>query len=135
MLGELRLIHTSERKMRCVFHTLVVRRDALKEKYSGGVKAFAEKHNPRCNKDLAIICAMSGSDLDEPLLYLRRSGLKSDEDYIYFHALTLPERIMHEMPEFAAEMDFGTDWLRGYPHDGGMMVYHVGEECLEEDQD
>ena len=135
MLGELRLIHTSERKMRCVFHTLVVRRDALKEKYSGGVKAFAEKHHPQCNKDLAIICAMSGSDLDEPILYLRRSGLKSDEDYIYFHALTLPGRIMHEMPELAEETDFGTDWLRGYPHDGGMKVYHVREEYLEEDED
>jgi hypothetical protein len=136
MLGELRLIHVSERKMRCVFHTLVVKRNALKEKYDGGVKAFAEKHVARFNKDLAIICVMSGEDLDEAILYIRRSGLKLDEDYKYFHALTITsEEIIHEMPELAEETDFGTEWLRGYPHDRGMMVYYVDEECSEKEDD
>ena len=135
MLGDLQLIHTSKRKMRCVFHTLVVRRDALKEKYSGGVKAFAEKHGARCNNDLAIICAMSGGDLDEAILYLKRSGFVSGQDYICFHALTfIPSEILDEIMGSSGEMDFGTDWLRGHPHNGGVMVYYVGEECLEEDE-
>lgn len=127
MLEELRLIHSSEEEIRCVFHSLVIRKEALREKYTGGVKAFAERHVARFNNGLGVICAMSAEDLDEALFYIRRNGLISGDDYVYFHALTLPERIIGEMPELGEETDFGTTWLRGYPNDGVMLVYYQEE--------
>ena len=70
MYPRLRLIIDAHEPIRCVFHTLVVRTNAVSKKYKGGIRAFVETHKPRGNRSLMALCAMSEEDLSESILDL-----------------------------------------------------------------
>jgi len=130
MYPNLRVIYDSEKPVRCVFNTLVVKTQSLKKKYEGGLAAFVNRYQPQCCKGLAVLCAMGTEDLYEPIEDLERSGLVGQEDFACFDASSLAlgvevmRRLGHETP---SDVKLPLTWLKGYARDGGVEVYLV--EC------
>jgi hypothetical protein len=131
MYPQLRIVFNADEPIRCVFHTLVVRINALREKYKGGVRAFVETHKPRCNSSLVALCAMSEEDLYEPILDLEKNGLVAEEDFESFDAagrvigFAMSLKVGMGYPE---ELKFDAPWLKGFVSNGGVMVYLSGFE-------
>ena len=121
----LRIIFSSDDEIRCVFHTLVVKTESLKIKYPGGVRAFVEQYNGRCNKKLAVICGMGEEDLDDAFTDIENSGLIDRLDFAYFDAsrdameYALFKKLYGKM---GRQVDFSIDWIEGYVHNGGTIV-------------
>ena len=55
-----------QEKLGCASFTLVIKNDSLKQKYSGGLKAFIEKYHATCNRHISVTCDM-GSEIGETL--------------------------------------------------------------------
>ena len=68
------LLYTTQRKLRCVFYSLVIKTQALKQKYPGGIRGFGKKEGGRYNKQITVCCYM-GSDVDDACLDLKEKGL------------------------------------------------------------
>ena len=131
MISEMRMTHTSRKKMRCVFFTLVIRRAALKEKYEGGLRAFIDKYHARTNRYLVVMCVMSGAYLEEPCRDITNSGLKNKEDFLWIEAMDTLTGESGEKIKVKLGLDkpFNVDnsnWLKGDYKDGGMMIWYVG---------
>jgi len=125
MYPTLQLILNSESPVRCVFYTLVVRMDALRDKYRGGVKAFVDRYKPHCGKGIAVLCAIGGQDLEEPILDIEKNGLVGEKEFACFDAFcqAITYELMHKIgTEKGAEVTFPIPWLRGYVENGGVMV-------------
>ncbi len=130
MYEDLALRFNSEEHIRCVFHTLVIRMDSLKDKYKGGVRTFVEKHAPICNRKLAVTCAMGGEDLEGVIKDMVECGLIGQEDFACFDAMS--EAMGYELMKSGGEsperdVTFVINWLKGYIHKGGVNVYWSGE--------
>jgi hypothetical protein len=125
------LLFESEVKMRCAFLSLVIKTDALRRKYEGGVRAFVEKHQAHCNRDLVVLCAMCPEDLNDPLLDIEKSGLDGEEDFAIFDAfqkaLGIEMAREHGM-EVEQEVRFPMGWLKGFVQRGGIMVQLADSE-------
>jgi hypothetical protein len=125
------VLFVSAKELRCAFFSLVIKTDALRRKYEGGVRAFVEKYEARCNRDLVVLCAMSSDDLSEPILDLEGSGLNGKDDFACFDAASLAVGL--EMgrkmgSQEGPEVKFPIPWLKGYVQKGGVMVYLTGPE-------
>jgi len=130
MYPNLRVIYDSEKPVRCVFYTLVVKTESLRQKYEGGIAAFVNRYQPQCCKGLAVLCAMGTEDLYEPIEDLERSGLVGKEDFACFDASSLAlgvEVMSRRRHEIGLDVKLPLQWLKGYAKDGGVEVYLV--EC------
>ena len=110
--------YTSNREIRCAFFTLVIRNEALEEKYKGGLEAFVNKYLCEYNDDITKRIAMAADYLGPALDEIEESGLLSETDYLLFDAsghILCPE-------EDYTEAYLGVDWLKGYYLDSGTMV-------------
>ena len=122
-MGNLYVVFEEGKEIACVFHTIVVRNQALAEKYPGGLKAFTEKNLAKCNRDLAVFCDM-GSDIGDVWRELVDHGLAPEEDFIAFDAtshtmgLGIPGK---ENTEKAIEFD--VPWLEGRCAKEGAYVW------------
>jgi hypothetical protein len=68
-------------------------------------------------------------DLEEALEDIKSNGLIRRKDYTYFDASD--EAIVYEFSrihglETSIEVEFPLDWLKGYIHNGGTMIYYSG---------
>ena len=118
------VVFNAHKEIKCVFFTLAVKTAALKQKYLGGLKAFVQKYNVRCNRSLAVIVAMNGLDLKEPLADLKKNKLIADEDYVYFDA-TADFMWKGE----GVDADLPVPWLKGVTSGNGMKVIYCIFEC------
>jgi hypothetical protein len=121
----LRLLLDAEKEIRCAFYTVAVRMDAIKSKYKGGLRAFVERYAPRCNRKLAVLCAMDSDDLSEPILDLEASGLNGSDDFACFDAARMAigcEMTLKMGSGEGSEVRFPLLWLKGYAQNGGVMV-------------
>ena len=115
------VVFNSDKEIKCVFLSVVVKTTALKEKYPGGLRAYVQKYNVRCNRNLAVIVAMNHLDLEEPIADLEKNGLIPDVDYLYFDA-TIDFMCKGE----GVDADLPVDWLKGVTSGEGMKVCYNG---------
>jgi hypothetical protein len=125
------LLFESEARMRCAFYSLVIKTGALRRKYEGGMRAFVEKYQARCNRDLVALCSMGPEELNDPLHDIEESGLEGEEDFVVFDAFR--EAIGIEMArehgtEVGEEVRFSARWLRGFVQKSGVMVHLTDSE-------
>jgi hypothetical protein len=123
------LLFESEKEIRCTFFSMVIKTAALRRKYEGGIKAFAERYQARCNRDLVVLCRMRSEELSDPLHDIEQSGLHGEEDFALFDAFR--EAIGIEMArergmDVAEEVRFSTRWLKGFVQKTGVVV-HLAE--------
>ena len=125
MWRDFRQVFNSDKEIRCVHFSLLVKTEALKQKYKGGLPAYLEKHGAWCNRELAIICWMSMNDLNDAMEDLYNSGFVYEEDWVVFDVL----RVVHEHEflgrqtgDLSNDVKLKVDWLTGRIHDGGIMV-------------
>lgn len=115
----MRLVFDSGESLKCVFFSLVVKTEALKQKYEGGLRAFVEEHDAWCNKDIVVLFAMGGFDLEDATRDLDDNGLIHGEDYVRFDPTPYAWHA-----EEGQEIDLGVEWLKGHVQGGGAMVYY-----------
>jgi hypothetical protein len=106
----------------------VVRTEVLKSKYKGGIAAFLERHGARCNRTFAYLWSMSEYDLADPIVDLQMSGLTSNIDFVSFEptwkamGVEMAEKLGIKTKKW---VKFPDEWLGGYVHNGGMIVYYI----------
>jgi len=83
---------TSEPEISCVFYTLVIRNEAINQKYEGGLKAFVAEHRTQYNNDITVMCFMSSDNLYDASEMLQNKGLKWEEDFTYFDATAMSRK-------------------------------------------
>ena len=126
---DLRIVFQASEYIGCVFLSLVVKIDSLNEKYPGGIKAFDQKHNVTCNRDLAVICAMALDDLAEAVSDLDTHGFVNGDDVVLFDAASDVlaqvafehsglDNALHDY----SKPDLGVNWLEGVIIKGKMML-------------
>ena len=112
--------HKDQKELKTVFYTVVVRNDALRTKYPGGVAAYHRKHKPTANRDICISCFMGG-DVDACIDDLLLCGLMPPDDFICFDA---NDGTMFRTAEEieGKTRDMGVSWLSGRYHNGYLWV-------------
>jgi len=108
--------YTPEEEIRCVSYGLVVRNQALENKWRGGLKDYLRKYGSAYNDKIAVNCEM-GFYFDKQLNDLADNGLDMNEDFTLFDAGA--DRILND----GESCPTNADWLGGYCHDGGVMVF------------
>jgi DNA-directed RNA polymerase subunit RPC12/RpoP len=123
------LLYTSNKELRCVFFSLVVRNAALDEKYQGGATAFAQKHDGEMNQHLTVVFSMGTEGINDAANDLLADGFEGSEDFICFDA-TSEYLIPAAYDEKAAgkEIRFNVEWVRGFVRGGYVWVYYTGVE-------
>ena len=123
------LLFEAEKEIRCAFLSLVIKTDALRRKYGGGVRAFVEKYQARCNRDLVVLCSMGPEELNDPLHDIEQSGLDGEEDFAVFDAFQKALGIeMARERGMEEEVRFSTRWLKGFVQRGGVVVHFADSE-------
>lgn len=105
-----------EAEIRCVFYTLAVRNEALKKKWRDGLYDYWRRYRTEHNDSITATCFM-GPYWDEQFKKLIENGLEEGKDFILFDASDVI--LMKDFQPF----HFRVDWLDGYVHKTGVMVY------------
>ena len=83
-MNHLYLAHNrSKKKIPIAFNTIVVRNQAIQDKYPGGMTAFFARHMPVCNDDITVCCSMC-EEIEEVYDDLVDNGFRRREDFAYF---------------------------------------------------
>ena len=119
--------YTSSPQLRCVFYTIVIRNEALQEKYPGGREAFINRYKAPSNDRITVYCDM-GSDIGDVFRDLEDCGLVDFEDFTTFDA---GESAMWcccepDMGERPFPVDTQVEWLKGEYRDGIVWVWFCG---------
>ena len=86
MNDHLWLTYEDTEKIKIASNTIVVRMEALRAKYAGGLQAFFKLYGVRCNRQIAIMCSMNDLDINDFAEDLERHGLIGQEDYTLIEA-------------------------------------------------
>jgi len=125
-MRNLYVVHDSSEVVKCSFLTFVVRTKSIDTKFPGGLKAFAEKHGPRCNNDLAVICAMNGNEL-EPVLQDLQDHAFDKGDALFFDAASY--LLAASMTGEYGQIEFCTPWLKSEcTQEGFFVTYNESQE-------
>ena len=100
---------TSEPEISCVFYTLVIRNEAINQKYEGGLKAFIAEHWTKYNNDITVMLFMGSDNLFDASDMLQNRGFKWEEDFTYFDATAMSRK----KPKVET-IPFKVKWLKGY---------------------
>jgi hypothetical protein len=100
---------TAEPEISCVFYTMVIRNEAINQKYEGGLKAFVSEHLVKYNDSIAVMLFMGSDNLYDASEMLQNKGLKWEEDFTYFDATAMSRK----KPKVKI-IPFEVQWLKGY---------------------
>jgi hypothetical protein len=119
--------YTSSPQLRCVFYTIVIRNEALQEKYPGGREAFINRYKAPSNDRITVYCDM-GSDIGDVFRDLEECGMEDFEDFTTLDAgesdlwcCCKPEMRKRPFP-----VDTQVVWLKGEYRDGTVWVWFRG---------
>ncbi len=115
------LTYTADKEILCDFSTLVVKTEALRQKFDGGLSAFIERHEAQCNRDIAVLFDMATGYLDDAIEDLDLNGLVFGEDYLAFESYRYTW-----FRDEGQEVDLEVPWLTGRVKDVGMVVSYTG---------
>ena len=124
------VVHSSQKEIKCVFYTVIVRNKAIMKKYFGGVRAFTENHKASCNVDISSTFHM-GDGVNVVCADLEINGFDHGIDFVVFDSAGFALGIT-ECGRKVAEpqsVDMGVPWLRGRYSGGYVYVwYDLGED-------
>jgi hypothetical protein len=123
-----RLIFQEGRYVKCIYFSLVIKMEALENKYPGGPKGFSERYIFKCNRDIAVIVAMSFGYLDEVMIDLEKAGLVYGKDTFIFDATRLG--VWHTCHAKDDKVDIRVDWLVGEAFHGDALAVGLKEERM-----
>jgi hypothetical protein len=107
----------SEPELPCVFYTVVIRNEAINQKYEGGIKAFVTKHGVKYNDDLSVMIFMAPSGVEDTEEMLKKLGFKREDDFTWFEASEMARR-----KPTVKIIPFKAKWLKGYCSKGRAYV-------------
>jgi len=110
--------YNSKKELICVFFTLVIRNQALEDKYPGGHKSFLRKYGGEYNDEITLNCFMA-PEFDDEIEDLDKSGLVANEDFVLFD-VGIP---LYEIEDYRP-FKTGVGWLSGYYKQGSVMIKH-----------
>ncbi len=127
------LMYQSAGELRCAFITIVVKNEALKAKYPGGIEAYARKFHARFNDRITVTCSMG--EIDDNISALKKHDVSADEcvmvdftDYSLMNSVAefLPETVKLTEPY---EIDMGVKWLKAWADKGQFYVEYIGGDA------
>ena len=114
---DLLIVHSAEKEIKAVFHTVVIKNESLARHYKGGMKGFMDKYRARCNLNITVKCFIGFYDEAYELLKdLKIKGLKFNKDYIYFDTaryLSVTTWRRSRGITCLDRVDTGVKWLKG----------------------
>ena len=105
----LHLAYDSVQKIKCHFYTLIVRNEALEQKYKGGLIRFLDRHKYTSNESISYGYHMGG-DYDKIIDDLVDNGLKGKDDFWMVEAPVCLFSMAASGQQ--CEIDVGVDWLK-----------------------
>ena len=126
-MTNLHVAYTSFPKLRCVFCTIIIRKQSLQEKYPGGLEAFVNHYGVQCNDRIAVYCDM-GSDVGDVLMVLHQCGMKEFEDFATLDTVDA-EMLCCAFPEMRERpfpVDTRVGWLKAQFWHGNVWVWYCG---------
>jgi len=123
----LHVIHNENKKLKCVFNTLVIKNESLNRSYTGGLIGFLDKHGGECNGRITVVCFMGG-DVYDTADDLIENGLKIVEDFEFIDAGRYAMGMNSPYNKKGSHnVNVGVEWLRGRYAQGGIYVWYVDE--------
>ncbi len=123
------VVHSSQKEIKCIFCTVIVRNEALMEKYSGGIRASTENHKASCNVDISSTFHM-GDGVNVVCADLEINGFDHGIDFVVFDsagfALSLTD-LGRKVAE-PQSVDMGVPWLKGRYSGGYVYVWYELEK-------
>lgn len=116
---------TTDREIRCVFHTVVVRAASVRGKFGGGVPQALESAPAVFNDEIVVLSYLNGAEAAGAIDILDHEGFVEGKDYCYFDA-TRATMYPGGRPARAQlqTIDLGCPWLGAYVSlKGELMVY------------
>jgi hypothetical protein len=108
--------YNPEKEFKCVFFTLVIRNQALENKYPGGHIAYPIKYGGEYNDQITLNSFMA-PEFDEEIEDLEQNGLIANEDYLLFDVGILP----HEIEDYTP-FKTSVSWFSGYYKKGSIII-------------
>ncbi|MFO7964020.1 MAG: hypothetical protein R6U50_08890 [Desulfobacterales bacterium] len=125
------LVHTSRKRMRCVFNSLVIRNDSIKAKYQGGLRRFHQTHGGMTNNDISVFVSMD-DEVDGVVMDLIDNGLSNGQDFTFVDAGGFSIYASMSNEDYPQDVQLQVDWLKGRYAEGGIWVWLVeGDNYLE----
>jgi len=123
------VVHRSQKEIKCVFCTVIVRNQALMEKYFGGVRAFTGNHKASCNVDISSTFHM-GDGVNVVCADLEKNQLNHGIDFVVFDSAGFALSLTDLGRKFAEpqSVDMGVPWLRGRYSGGYVYVWYELEK-------
>jgi hypothetical protein len=119
------VVHNSEERFRCAFYTLVIKNKALEKHYNSGLNGFMNKYGARCNNLITVWCDM-GSEINDAIEDLIKSGLTIDEDFAFIDAGSFAMyQSMCNNNARRNHVDVGASWLNARYTDGAIYVWYA----------
>jgi len=127
-MSDLHVVHSSNKMMRCVFNSLVIRNDSLNAMYPGGFKGFIEKHGDLTNRDITMLFSMADEEIEDAVRDLRDNGLSGGEDYTFVDAggYSIHVAMDREQQDVPHTISVGVDWLGARYAEGGIWLWYTG---------
>jgi hypothetical protein len=123
-MQDLYVVYDGKDTIKCAFFTIVIRNEALTEKYPGGIKAFIEKHGAKCNNEIAVTCHM-GDGANDVLNDLIGYGFSKVSDFLSFDAASyILEFSMLKSNKGHLDIGFEAPWLKGQCIEDGAVVWY-----------
>jgi len=117
MKPDLSVVHSAEREIKVVFHTVVMKNESLANYYKCGMKGFMDKYRGRSNEHITVKCFMAFyNEAYELLKDLKSKGFKLTQDYIYFDTAKYLSAIDWKRSrgiKCLDRVDTGVNWLKG----------------------
>ena len=117
--ADLRLAFSSVKDIRCRLFTLAIKVEALRQKYSGGLKAFVETYGARCNRKLTFRCEIAARFVEYAVMDLKNNGLIEGKDFVSFDVISLAR-----FSRQGQDVDLGADWLKGFTKGRHIIIYY-----------
>ncbi|MBI2852992.1 MAG: hypothetical protein HYX84_07835 [Chloroflexi bacterium] len=109
---------TSENVIKCAYFTLVIRSEALEEKYDGGLDVFVRKYRCEYNDKITVVSGVVEEEIAQPGDDIILNRMVPTEDFFWFDAESWSRQFEQQKSEDGAMLlfefsEYGIHWLAG----------------------
>lgn len=120
---------TSENAIKCVYYTLVIRNEALQEKYDGGLELFVRKYRCQYNDKITVVSGVLEEEIAQPGDDIILNRMLPTEDFFWFDAESWSRQFEQQKTGDDAMLlfsfaEYGINWLAGYYVNGVIGILY-----------
>jgi hypothetical protein len=123
--------HTTDKEIRCVFHTVVIKMESMNGKFRDGRQEALESSAAVFNDEIIVISFMNWGEAAEVMDILDSEGFVDEKDYCYIdatRAVMYPGR--RPLSAQLQTIELECPWLGGYQSLKGDLVVFLKTPTL-----